>query len=404
MVAEERQVEGRNLRNLQGQVWALLPGFCACARDVGEALPSIARVLGQHLAERPEARGHVLQALTLMVQTARSRKAPPDTAAAGGAGGGLALVPDAQAALETVGRFGKNFLPLLFNLHAVEPPEKRPAIQEAVRAVAGVTPLATLTELFTSMMRKLLEPVAAGATAASAAEAQRGLLDLLIAIAPTLSDAHLAMLWRAARPMLLSADVLLQKKAYKLVGAICAHHASWAVHELATLREALTEALPACPPGCKGKRLACLQSVTAALPPPQLAETLPSLLGEVVLATREVNVKTRAAAFDFLIGLAETTEKRTPGGAAAKAAAVRGLLVMVSGGLAGSSAHMMAATTAALGRLTYEMRERPALRPTVVQLFSTVIARRARALGVGWLGAEGAQRAWRIGAAPALAP
>ena len=37
---------------------------------------------------------------------------------------------------------------------------------------------------------------------------------------------------------------------------------------------------------------------------------------------------------------------------------VRSILVMVSGGIAGNTPHMMAASLAALGRLTYEFRDR----------------------------------------------
>ena len=377
MEGDKREIEGRNLRNMYEQVWALLPGFAGCARDVSEALPPIARLLGVALAERPEVRGHILGALSLMVQSARSRKEPV-VSSNGGGGVELALAADAQAALSTVGRFGKNFLPLIFNIHQAEPAEKRPPLQEAVSAVASVTPDATLGELFKTMLRRLLEPALAtdgGPAPADPVEAQRGLLDLLIALSPSLDDTHVGLLARAVKPLLLSTDVLMQKKAYKVLGAISAHHPSWVRNEVAPLLESMKEALPACSPGCKGKRLACLQSVVSALPAEQLAELLPSLLGEVVLATKEVNVKTRAAAFEFLVGLSAAAERRAAaGGAAAKAQALRSLVVMVAGGLAGNTPHMMAATLSALGRLTYELRGRPDLEPTLVELFTTVLA------------------------------
>ena len=52
--------------------------------------------------------------------------------------------------------------------------------------------------------------------------------------------------------------------------------------------------------------------------------TLPAVLGEVVLATKEANVKTRGAAFDLLLALAAAAEKRAPGGTEhAQAEAVR---------------------------------------------------------------------------------
>ena len=84
-------------------------------------------------------------------------------------------------------------------------------------------------------------------------------------------------------------------------------------------------------------------------------------------------MKTRAAAYDFLVGLVAVAEKRAARGDEAKAAAVRALLVMIAAGLAGSSQHMMAASLSALSRLMFEFKSRPALVRTCVQLFETVM-------------------------------
>ena len=183
------------MRNPFEQVWALLPGFCACARDVAEALPLIAQSLGRALAERPEVQGHVLSALSLLVLTALSRNglpAPGTTPALGKAlvPTKLALAPDAVTALATVGRYGEYFLPLLFELHLRVPPAEQPVLQEAVRTVASVTPDATLGELFEVLMRKLLEPSAAAEVGeAEALEAQRSMFDLLLAVTLPRGDA-----------------------------------------------------------------------------------------------------------------------------------------------------------------------------------------------------------------------
>lgn len=372
MKDDQREVEARNLQNLYEQVWALLPGFCACSPDVAEALPSIAKGLGTTIAERPEVRSHVLLALTLIVQTARSQKQP--VVDASGTVVSMGLTPQATAAIATLGRFGKNFLPLLFNVHQAEPPEKRPPLQDAVAAVASATPTETLSELFSVLLRKMLTPGTTTHDSSHAAqlEANRGLMDLLTAMAPSLSETQVGMLSRATRPALLSSDVLLQKKAYKLLAVLSANHTSWVRTELPALRQAMGEALPACASGCKGKRLVCLYAVAEALTASDLAGLLPSLLAEVVLATREVNVKTRAAAYELLVCLAEAVEKRASN-TTSKAHASRSFLLMVAGGLAGSTLHMIASSLSALGRLTFELRDRELLQPTFVSLFSTVI-------------------------------
>ena len=167
--------------------------------------------------------------------------------------------------------------------------------------------------------------------------------------------------------------VTLVWQAYKVVGVLAQQHPAFVQENIEDLKVVMTEALPACAPACKGKRLGCLQSLAAQLSLPQLQAYAPTLLGEVVLATREVNVRTRAAAFDLLMHLAEQAERRAGGGEAERTAALREFLVTVAAGLAGNTPHMMAATLSALARLVYELRERQELVPTCTQLFATVL-------------------------------
>ena len=47
------------------------------------------------------------------------------------------------------------------------------------------------------------------------------------------------------------------------------------------IKAAMAEALPACAPACKGKRLGCLQALVDKLSLPQLQSFAPTLLGEV---------------------------------------------------------------------------------------------------------------------------
>ena len=115
--------------------------------------------------------------------------------------------------------------------------------------------------LFKAVLRKLLEAATKGGEAkggkdaaaaadmdtaddADSAEAtQRGLLELLLSMAPSLELEHVSMLWRAVRPQLQHPDPALQKKAYKVVASLAESHPSWARQSLAELKAALEEAL-----------------------------------------------------------------------------------------------------------------------------------------------------------------
>merc|ERR1712216_383003 len=72
--SEGRTVEEKNLRNRFEQVWALFPGFCACARDTAESFGEMARTIGETLNQHPEVRLPILQGLTLLILTRRSHK------------------------------------------------------------------------------------------------------------------------------------------------------------------------------------------------------------------------------------------------------------------------------------------------------------------------------------------
>ena len=398
LIADEREVEAANLRQLHTQVWALFPGYCTCSTDAATAFGGMARALGAAISAQPEVRLHALQGLTLLILAQRAHKQP--TVQPSGQVT-MALTTEAAAALSTIGSYAKNFMPLLFNTHQAERIEKQAPLQEAVAAMASVAPPELLDSFFKAVLRKLLEAAtqaesgaeakaaakaataAAGGAAAdmetseepeeSAEATQRGLLELLLSMAPSLQAEHVTMLWRAVRPQLQHPDPSLQKKAYKVVASLAEAHPSWARESLAELKAALEQAAVACVPASKRQRLAALQRLLLQLGTEERTATLPALLGEVVLATKEQNVKTRGAAYDLLLALAAAAEKSAPGGSeAAKAEAVRGFLVMVAAGVAGNSTHMMSSAVLALARLVYAYRGRDSMLETSVQLLQTV--------------------------------
>lgn len=215
-------------------------------------------------------------------------------------------------------------------------------------------------------------PPPAPLTAQGSIETQCSLLELLLALAPAISPTDQApLLWRACKPHLTHANVLLQKKGYKALSTLVEHHPSFFSQRLDEINAALDEALPACHTACKRRRLLCLQAIATRLSADQLHAALGRMLGEVVLATKESNVKSRAAAFDALLLIAERAQAVAPD--AKRADALSSVVVSVAAGLAGKTPHMVAASLLALSRLLYEHRASPAITPAGIRLFETVL-------------------------------
>ena len=80
---------------LCNQFWALLPSFCNSPKDIKDDFKSVARVLGSVLKDNPEFRLSVMQALRKLISCS---------------------VDNEEDQLE-LGRFAKNYLPILLNIY-----------------------------------------------------------------------------------------------------------------------------------------------------------------------------------------------------------------------------------------------------------------------------------------------
>ena len=209
------------------------------------------------------------------------------------------------------------------------------------------------------------------------------LMDLVITLSiylPLPSFPRLFTLTSRTLPM--SQDPQLQKKAYKLIPRLATSaNGTLALKtrnqdlQILLLSSAVTASAPA-----RRDRLEAIATTVDHLPQSDL-HFIPSILSEVVIATKEVNEKARSAAFDLLILM---SRKMSEGGTIeqskiphmdANAPTVEANLeefcTMVSAGLVGSTPHMVSASITALTRILYEFHGR--LQRTVVEDFISTI-------------------------------
>lgn len=354
------------------QTWALLPPICAAAEDGSLVFASLARRLGETVNNSPELRVPICQALSTLVNAnvARTRGAaafdeqlalPPDSPA------GLALaelqarVQGARATLRLIGTFAPKLLPILFNVHAVTASDSRAPLESAISAVASSAEPATLSAFFKSVLAKIVgqSAEADAPIATPSAKRQGELLDLAIALAPHLDLPNSALLWRLVRPQLaLASAPTVQKKAYRAALVLLAAHDAFASAHAPDVRDALLEVSAKCAPAARHVRLQalsrCYARVRAGAREGGGAHAegagvgdSPALLSELMLATKEPNLKTRAVAYDGLLLLAEEARRR---GSLAE------LLGLVAAGLAGESARMLSASLHCVARLAMAHR------------------------------------------------
>jgi len=285
---------------------------------------------------------------------------------------------DAQKHLKHLETFASNFLAVLFNVYTQTLPEYRGPILQCIDAYLSITPEADVVETFNRVLVMLegsLAETNGHSKGKSGKEKQKQmpplsstLMDLVITIALYLPRSGMGQLFGLAVAMLNKADPNLQKKAYKIVPRLAESESG-----KQALRER-TEELQNLILGCSEKvqaaarreRLSSISCLVQNLPASDL-HFIPSVLPEVVLCTKEINEKTRTAAFELLIAMGQVMQNggtilnakipHMPEDAPPAVASIEEFLTMVSAGLAGTAPHSISACIAALTRVVYEFQE-----------------------------------------------
>ncbi|KFP62605.1 RRP12-like, partial [Cariama cristata] len=313
------------------QVWTLLPGFCTRPMDVLGAFKGLARTLGMAISERPDLRPTVCQALRTLIHKG--------------------CETDAERA--EVGRFAKNFLPILFNVYS-QPEEdgsssaQRRSVLDTVRAYLTITDPQMVCGFLQKASTKLTSPE-------SSEFVRLSILDLVVAMAPYADEQSLDSLYRTIQPSLQSKEHSMQKKAYRVLEEVCAApHApcqAFIRSHLKDLQAVLLDSLKSAASPAKRPRLKCLFHIVKQLS----AEHEPfvtALVPEVILCTKEVSVGARKNAFMLVVEMGHAFIRFGP----TPQEAMQRFLLLVYAGLTGSVT-MISCTVLALTRLFFEFKD-----------------------------------------------
>eukprot|EP00741_Cyanophora_paradoxa_P011204 tig00020554_g10824.t1 len=368
--ADARPIEAKNLMIVYSQLWELWPAFCNMPVDCAETFPNIAKNIGMTLENDSDLVPTLCTGLSLLInkfkdfldrdeseaEHAEEENEQPSI-------GGVTFTKEgAQKSINAVARFSQQFITVLFNVFSTFAAEKRGPVFDAICAFTRISPAVGVSDRFKAILQKLAEAeVALASMEDSEAESLQKkekernrasmLMDLAIAFIPSLDHEMLQQLYRVLATNLLDSEAALQKRAYKLLGRISKNHPDWVASNIDEIQEMLIQSLAACATAAKKGRLKCLNHCMSSLSGDALTNFLGTLLGEVILATKEVNYKSREAAYNFLISAGRHMQEKSGD------EGLHELLKMATAGLAGSHPHMISATIQALSRLLYEFRD-----------------------------------------------
>uniref|UniRef100_A0A8C2WXU3 Ribosomal RNA processing 12 homolog n=1 Tax=Cyclopterus lumpus TaxID=8103 RepID=A0A8C2WXU3_CYCLU len=321
-----QKLESKVYKTLQTQViWTMLPGFCTCPVDLLASFKSIARTLGMAVNERPDLRLTVCQALRTIVNKSCStgRKT------------------------SEVGRFSKNFLPILFNVYGQKPAAGesgtyRMAVLDTIKVYLTVTE----TEMICTFLQKATDRLSSSDTTEFT---RLSMMDLVVAMAPFLDEDTITKTFE------LTKEPGMQKKAYRVLEEMCGGERdecrSFVVANLETLKVVLLETLKNASSPAKRPRLKCLIHIVKRLNE-EHKDFITTLLPEVIICTKEVSVGARNNAYNLLVEIGNAFVRFCGN----TNDAMEQYLMLVYAGLTGSVT-MITCTVLALTRLVFEYKD-----------------------------------------------
>ncbi|KAF9921836.1 hypothetical protein FBU30_008099 [Linnemannia zychae] len=355
---------------LIGQVWSLVSGFCDLPVDMELAFTKeLAERFSNVLYSVPDLRPVLCQALTSLVTRNQAIVASSESDEI------LErqfLITKEEAArnIEILQQYARPYLMVFFNIFQATLPQFRGYLLEVMRMYLSISTPKDLQETFSAVLVQLN-------TALTTVQAQQGdappashnLMDLADIMVPYVDGQGMSNLYSIVGSLFANdADAALQKKAYKIVNSMAETETGRTVlkSNLEELMRNILDTTAAATATAKRARLSLIGQVISLLEPTDLY-FIPSILSEVVVATKEVNEKTRDVAYALLVAMGHrmkaggviSTERvgDMEADASETPATISEYFTMVTAGLAGTTPHMVSAAITSLSRLLFEFHK-----------------------------------------------
>lgn len=337
------------LVTVSDQLWSLWPRFCDLPIDLPEALNrDLVETVLARMYTKPDARPVISQGFRLLVE---SNVAYSE---------GIVEIPgfSARRASQSVKflatNFGVSILRALLNVFTQAPVDSRGYLLDAINVYLAIIDADAVVELFNQVSKTLADNMSKnlGPT----------MLDIIVAIVPYLPASSHTVFLNIFKVVVPHKEPLLQKKAYRAFTRLATTEEGrkTIVRNLSDLQEFLLEQQVSVIPAAKRTRIQTLAYVT------ELSDLwfVFHILPEVILATRDVNERTREAAFTLLVTMGRRFSEEGAVVDHSKIdelddddvvpASLETYFEMAMAGLAATNQHMVAATVTAISSILHE--------------------------------------------------
>lgn len=359
-IANATNKETLNVKMFQtvvDQVWLLLPRFCDVPTDLQSAFSDdFAARLTDLLYTKVELRPTICSALRTLAELNLAYMA-------------LEARPvevDAEGNVRYLAAKALNILLVLFNVFSLTATDAKGFVLDTVDVYLRITSAADLETTFNKvcgLLKKAMDNDHSEPNRLSVT-----MMDLVVAMAKYVPELLLNALFAIfSQTVTMSADPLMQKRAYRLVTRLGdSEQGQRAVaHYIGDLERIFADSVKT-HTSARAARLAALQVVVDALPPLDL-HFVPAVLQEVIMSAKNANDKLRLLTFELLVQMGRkmalggvVENSKVPGfeaDAAPLEASLEAYFTMVSAGLAAKSEHMILATITALSCLVFEFKD-----------------------------------------------
>ncbi|XP_034255302.1 RRP12-like protein [Thrips palmi] len=286
LAAQGRKAESVVYELFQAQVWALLPSFCNHATDIKDSFKSLAKILGTLITDRKDLRLSVMTALRRLI--IHSQEGEPSS--------------KKEEDLRELGRFAKNYLPILFNLYTTktngsEEEGHRLSAFETIKVYLSIADPVLQNELFVKAFQKLKSGVVDKFV-------KESVMDLLRILVPYQSSENILTLYSLIKEGIAdSKNSRLQKKSYRLLEILCSSSSETCIsfqnENIQDVQKLLLQSLSSSATSSRGARLRCLIHLVRRLPASKF-NIIKLIVPEAVLCVKDINERCRQAAFALL--------------------------------------------------------------------------------------------------------
>jgi ribosomal RNA-processing protein 12 len=370
---EKNSVTSKIFQTIVDQIWSLLPHFTDLPSDLQTSFTDeFAQQLASLLYSNPELRVNICHALRLLVES-------NVTFASGALSEDRLLsqeftIEQAKSNIEYLSTKSSNLLAVLFNVFSQTVPESRGFVLETIDAYLSISSADDLQATF-NKVSVLLKNAFDEEASTPATPQQKGvsklsvtMMDLVVAMAKYVPESSYNALFSIFTQTVNSSDPLLQKRAYRIISKLIDTPSGTLAlkHFASDIENVIIQSTESNNLSARAARLQAISTILQIIPEDHLF-FIPSIMSEIILATKDSNEKSRQQAYNVLLEMGKVMAKggiihnsKIPGFNPASPdsqASLAEYFTMVSAGLAGGNQHMVSATITAISCIVYEFKE-----------------------------------------------